>query len=86
MQIVKIILIAAMSISISGCEDLVNKKVTSDAEKEYEIAKRQGDKMQICVQAGFVAASYLQAHDEEAYNKWKLTEAIDCANAGLPKT
>ena len=60
----------------------VKDKVASDAEQQYEIAARQGNKMSMCVQAGFAAAAYLQAQDETAYNQWKATEALDCQAAG----
>jgi hypothetical protein len=49
----------------------VENKVAEDAVKQYEIALRQGDKMQIYVQAEFVAQCYLGAKDEINYNKWK---------------
>lgn len=65
-------------------EDIHNK-VATDAVAQYDIAKRQGDKMQTCVQAGFVAAAYLQAKDETNYTQWKATEKADCTAAGVPK-
>lgn len=60
-------------------------KVADDAEAQYDIAKRQGDAMQICVQAGAVAAAQLQAQNEASYQKWKDIEDNDCARAGLPR-
>lgn len=63
----------------------VYEKVVSDQIKQYEIAKRQGDPMQICVQAGLVSAAYLQAKNEYKYQEWKATEATDCQRAGLKK-
>ena len=59
-------------------------KVADDAVKEYEIAKRNGTKMDVCVQAGLVTAAYLQAKDEDKYREWKATEKADCTAAGLP--
>lgn len=64
-------------------QDALFAQVAADAVDRYEIAKRQGNKIQICVQAGVVSASYLQAKDEPAYNHWKQVEASDCARAGL---
>lgn len=58
-------------------------EVANDAVKEYEIANRQGDKMMICVQAGMVAAAYLQAQNEPKYNEWMAIEKSDCRRAGL---
>jgi hypothetical protein len=63
----------------------IHNQVADDAVQQYEIAKRGGDKMQTCVQAGFVSAAYLQAKDEPNYNKWKATEKADCKAAGMPQ-
>ena len=52
----------------------IENEVAIDAEKQYYIAKKGGDKMQTYVQAGMVAAAYLQAKDEVNYNKWKAIE------------
>jgi len=74
-----------------GCDKLVQhemqqieNQVAEDAVKQYNIAKEQGDKMQICVQAGFASAAFLQAKDKENYNKWKAIEKSDCEAAGVP--
>ena len=61
----------------------INNQVVADAVAQYEIAKRQGDKLQIAVQAGFVCAAYLQAKDEENYRKWKAIEEQVKKEAGL---
>lgn len=63
----------------------LENKVADDAVKEYEIAKRNGTRMDVCVHAGLVAAAYLQAKDEGKYREWKATEKSDCAAAGLPR-
>jgi hypothetical protein len=63
----------------------INQKVASDAVARYRIAARQGDKIQICVQAGMVAAAYLQAQDEHEYTSWKGIQKADCAKAGMPQ-
>ena len=36
----------------------IESKVSTDAEKQYEIAKKSGGPMDACVQAGFVSAAY----------------------------
>ena len=56
-----------------------------DAVDQYEISRSGGDKIQICVQAGLVAAAYLQAKNQLKYVEWKEKERADCAAAGLPK-
>ena len=61
----------------------IKTKVAEDAVTEYNIAKRQGDRIQICVQAGFVAAAYLQAQDELNYGLWKGIQKADCKRAGV---
>jgi len=61
----------------------IEDKVAVDAVTQYGIAKRQGDAMQTCVQAGMVSAAYLQAKNETEYTRWKATEKTDCAKAGL---
>ncbi|QSW89696.1 hypothetical protein J0383_02515 [Flavobacterium endoglycinae] len=61
----------------------IENQVALDAEKQYEIAKNGGDKIQTYVQAGMVAAAYLQAKDEVNYNKWKAIEKEEAKNAGM---
>ena len=65
--------------------DKIENQVASDFVEQYNIAKRQGDAIQICVQAGIVSAAYLQAKDESNYQTWKMTEAEDCKAAGISK-
>jgi hypothetical protein len=61
----------------------IHQQVANDMVQQYEIAKRSGDAMQTCVQAGLVAAGYLQGKDEAAFNRWKAIEGEDCKRAGL---
>jgi hypothetical protein len=63
----------------------IQNKVAADAVVQYGIAQRNGSAMDACVQAGLVAAAYLQAQDEANYQRWKLTEKADCAKAGIDK-
>lgn len=77
---------------LTGCDaatdmqmDKVHNKVADDMVAQYEIAKKQGDAMQTCVQAGMVSAAYLQAQDEAKYNEWKAIEKTDCKAAGIDK-
>jgi hypothetical protein len=62
----------------------IERKVAEDAVTQYGIAKRGGAPMDVCAQAGMVAAAFLQAKDEANYRVWKATEATDCAAAGMP--
>lgn len=61
----------------------IENQVAKDAEEQYNIALRQGDKMQIAVQASMVAQAYLQAKDEANYKKWKDIEKKANKEAGL---
>ena len=63
----------------------IESQVAADTVKQYEIAKRQGDPIQACVQAGMVSAAYLQAKDESNYQTWKSIERNDCRKAGMPR-
>lgn len=73
-----------------GTDELVDKElqkienqVATDAVKQYEIAKKNGSAMDAYVQAGIVAAAFLQANDEENYKKWKAIENDEAKNAGI---
>jgi hypothetical protein len=63
----------------------IENQVATDALNQYQIAKREGNAMQVCVQAGLVSAAYLQAKDESNYRVWKETEGADCRRAGVPR-
>lgn len=65
--------------------DNIYRKVATDAEERYQIARRQGDPIQVCVQAGMVSAAWLQAKDEAQYGAWKTQQKTDCAKAGMPQ-
>lgn len=66
-------------------DETAKNKVVDDTLTQYDIAKKQGDAMQICVQAGMVSAAYLQAHNDTEYSKWKDIEKQDCAAAGIER-
>jgi len=66
--------------------DSAAKQVAKDAEEQYDIAQRSGDKMQACVHAGFVSAAYMQAKDESSYKNWLAIEKRDCKAAGVPRS
>ena len=65
--------------------DQIKQQVASDSVQQYNIAKRDGTKMDACVQAGLVTAAYLQAQDESSYQQWKQIESADCSAAGVPR-
>lgn len=76
---------AENSLPIIPSEDQIHQEVINDSEKQYNIAKRQGTQMDACVQAGFVAAAYLQAKKEDGYRRWKNIEAYECSAAGVAR-
>jgi hypothetical protein len=83
-------LAAALLVAFSGCDpkkemEKIEGQVASDAVQQYELARKGGDKIEICVHAGLVTAAYLQAKDEPNYLKWKEVEKRDCKKAGMPK-
>lgn len=63
----------------------IHQQVAEDSMRQYNIARQHGGPMDVCVQAGMVAAAFLQAQQESQYASWKATESADCARAGLPK-
>jgi len=81
----------ATAVLLCGCDEIASSQLNSieaqvaeDTVRQYEIAAREGDPMQKCVQAGLVSAAYLQAEDEPNYRVWKARQKTDCAAAGLP--
>lgn len=75
---------------LPGCDmaaerrlDDIRAQVAADAVERYEIVRESGDPMDRCVQAGFVTAAYLQAGDQSNYERWKMTQRVDCAIADL---
>ncbi|WP_144062021.1 hypothetical protein [Sphingomonas sp. MM-1] len=56
----------------------IHADVAEDAEEQYYIARRGSDYVQICVQAGMVAAAYLNAKNEFKYREWKDRERLNC--------
>jgi hypothetical protein len=63
--------------------DDIEDQVATDMVNQYNLSKKAGDPIEICVNAGMVSAGYLQAEDEPNYLKWKKVEKADCAKAGL---
>ena len=86
--IVAFFILAAIGASVGNTDNMlqsIEDKVAQDAVQQYQIAKKQGDKIQVCVQAGLVSAAYLQAKNETEYNKWKTIEKQECVQSGMPQ-
>lgn len=58
-------------------------QVVNDSIDQYRITKQSGSAVDICVHAGLVGASFLQAKNNTCYAEWKGRENNDCANAGI---
>jgi hypothetical protein len=63
---------------VSSTMDDIHDQVIRDAEREYQMASSSGNNIDRCVQAGMVAAAYLQAHRQPSYQSWKMREEMDC--------
>ena len=61
----------------------IYRQVVADSISQYKITLESGNSMDICVHAGMVSASYLQAQDSINYAKWKQRERVDCDGAGV---
>lgn len=62
----------------------IRLQVAKDAIEQYNISVSGGDKIEICVKAGFVAEAFNQAGDSENYMKWKLIQNCDCVKSKYP--
>ncbi len=63
----------------------ISRDVAADAVAQYRMVEKTGSNMDRCVQAGFVAAAYLQAKDQRNYENWHWIEKAACMNAGVLK-
>jgi hypothetical protein len=61
----------------------IEVQVAQDAEKAFKIALESGNDMDAYVQAGLVAAAYLQANDTDNYKKWNEVEKTLAKKVGL---
>ena len=77
-------LIYLILILFFSCMSHIEKQVIEDTIKQYEIAKKGGDPMEIYVHASMVVEACLQAKDEVNYKKWKEIEREDAKKAGMP--
>ena len=70
-----------------AAKDMANiqNQVAADVVQQYGITQRNGTAMDRCVQAGMVAAAFLQAQDEANYQQWKAIEKKDCRAAGVSR-
>ncbi len=63
----------------------INDKVAADTVEQYNIAKTSGgSSIDLCVQAGMVAAAFLQAKNDTEYSRWKMQQDSDCRVAKVP--
>lgn len=60
----------------------VQRQTAEQVRQHYFIVASSGTPMDVCVQAGIVAAAYLQANDQDNYSLWVQTREDDCNRAG----
>jgi hypothetical protein len=61
----------------------IENKVADDAVTKYQMTKRSGSPVDVCLGAMMVTAAYLQAKDEMNYAAWKKVQKADCVAAGM---
>lgn len=62
----------------------IYQQVVDDEVAKYDIVRRSGSSVELCVQAQIVVASYLQAQDDLNYQIWQSIKNKDCEAAGVP--
>jgi hypothetical protein len=77
-------LFASVACACLACTS-VEDTVAAEAVASYDLAKKSGDKTELCVRAGLAAAAFNQAKNEAKYLEWKKVEQADCAAVGMPK-
>lgn len=85
-------LVVSAPFAMSACgpmidvqQQAITDKVAADAVEQYNIAKSSGGSaIDLCVQAGFVAAAYLQAKNDTEYSRWKMQQDHDCDAGNVP--
>lgn len=63
----------------------IERSVANDAVKQYEMAARHGDEIEMYTHAGMCAQAFLQIGDEANYRKWKNIEGQLATKIGLPQ-
>lgn len=63
--------------------DDIQVQTAEDLERQYNLMGSESTEIEKCVQAGVVAAAWLQAEDQIEYRNWKTTERSHCEAGGL---
>ena len=83
------IVFLALVFGINACKNkteeniTIEQQVANDSVTEYNMVKRSGQPVEVCVSAMGVVAAYLQAKDEPNYQKWQSIKNQDCQRAGM---
>ena len=72
-----IAILPAMALAACGTDE------GAEAEKRYEMVKRNGTKGELCAAGREVADTYLRAGDEKNYEYWNLMSRVECRSAEL---
>lgn len=63
----------------------IQNQVASDMERQFDLALKGQDPIEICVKAGMVVQAHSQANNEAKYLSWKEIEKKACQLAGIRK-
>jgi ABC-type transport system involved in Fe-S cluster assembly fused permease/ATPase subunit len=63
----------------------IDNAVARDVIKQYELVKKHGSDIEVCVHAQIVQAAYLQGKNEEKFVEWQKIARADCKKAGMPE-
>ncbi len=63
---------------ITPLMEAINNKIISDSIEQYNIAKNEGDSVQICVRAMAVSAAYMQVKNSQKYEQWQAIVSNYC--------
>ena len=89
MQIIHGSILMILTMGLSACDaqqavgDFAVGSAAEDQIKVYDIAKKNGAKMETCTQAMVIGQLFLQSKDETRWKEWKAKEVEDCKAAGM---
>ena len=69
-------LVVVVGLMVAGCSN-----PAKDAERQYEMVEKTGNKAEICKAAKKVEQAYLEAGNQQRYSDWRLRRDINCLTA-----
>lgn len=61
----------------------VMSEMGQDAANQYEMAKQENDKLQMCYKATAASNAYIETTDKINYQKWNQIRKQDCSAVGV---